>query len=332
MEYLKQCLQLCCKKCIDDDRKDSNASTTKIILPPSRRGSVHPGSAGIPSTYTFLAQPSFRIPNNDEQYNSLSIPLTPRRKQSSPTILMSAVPVQMSFSSSSLLQSVHSMPDPTIYVEDFDENWNQKPLELLARSDSVPSVNRLTPTTPTRSMKRLSLSAGQPGHSRRSSMSSFDISKEEVDSDLYDSCDILPDANSNGRLCFTVNYDKEFEQLTVKVLCAKSLWQHDASSPVHDSYVKVSLLPPYKKKSTKTSTAVQRAAQNPTYDETFVFDKVAVGITETISLKLTVCTFDKSSRKKKLGSIIYHVDTEKAHKNPEAKIWRHLYGTGMVSS
>lgn len=336
MELFKRCLRVCCKRCVDE-RKDSDASTKIILPPPSRRGSTYP-SVTVPQTFTCLAQPDFEIPNST-QYSNLTLPVSARRKHSSPSVLTTAVAIQLTGSTSNLMESTISMPDPAVYIHDVDENWNRtKSDDTLWRCDSTPMVNiHTSPSSPpsgskSTAVKRLSLAAIHATHSRRSSMSSFDISKDEVDSDLYDSSELLPDSESNGRLCFSIHYDPDFDQMNVHVICAKGLRHHDNLSPVHDSYVKVSLMPPCKKKPNKTHTATQRGTEDPLYNETFTFDAISVTKTEYINLKLTVCTFDKSSKRRKLGTIVHKFDADSLQKHSDVKIWRHLTTEGIKVS
>ena len=344
MEYIKKCLnsclETCCKSCCIK-RKDSSSSV-QIILPHSRKS---PSGHGLlsQSTFTYLAQPDFHIPltvttSNEEKRTSLSTPPT-RRKSSAPPVLTRASMVQpMPSYSCSQTKSIHSFIEPQITIE---EDSGDEPTDNINNNSSIlevsthkwKSVDSITsPGSPIRppltSQKRLSVAAC---HSRRSSMSSFDISRDEVDSDMYESGELSHDVNSNGKLCFSVQYDHEFEQLTVTVISAKNLWNSEHNSVVLDSFVKVSIQPHLKKKPVKNTTAICKGSPNPLFDEVFTMDGITSASLPMHAVKLTVYMLDKSSRRKKLGVVHYRLDQHIYPDDHAKRIWRHVYGDGDVS-
>lgn len=340
MEFIKGCLsscfETCCKNCIK--RKDSTSSV-QIILPQSRKS---PSGHGLlsKSTFTYLAQPDFHIPltatTSNEEKRTVSTPPT-RRKSSAPPVLTRATMVQpMSTYTCSQAKSVHSFIEPQITIEEDSgdetiENLNNNSTAFDSGWRSMDSI--ASPSSPMRPMlthqKRLSVAAC---HSRRSSMSSFDISKDEVDSDMYESGELSHDVNSNGKLCFSVQYDHEFEQLTVTVISAKNLWNSEQNVVVLDSFVKISVQPHLKKKPTKNTTAICKGTPNPFYDEVFTMDGITGASLPMHSVKLTMYMLDKSSRRKKLGVIHYRLDQHIYPDDHAKRIWRHVYGDGDVSN
>lgn len=316
-------------------RKDSSSSV-QIILPTSRKSTSSQGLLSK-STFTYLAQPEFHIPltsssSNIEKRDLSALPT--RRKSSAPPVLTRPSMVQpMPFTQA---HSIHTFSEPQITIEedtlDVEDNKNNNsissyPDSMWKSTDSVHS-----PSSPSRPplvhQKRLSVAAC---HSRRSSMSSFDISKDEVDSDMYESGELSHDVNSNGKLCFTVNYDYEFEQLTITVISAKNLWNSEQNLAVSDSFVKVAIQPQLKKKPTKNATATHKGTPNPRYDEVFTMDGISAASLALHSVKLAVFTLDKYSRRRRLGMVQYRLDQHLQLEDQTRRIWRHVYGDGNVS-
>lgn len=338
MEYIKKALNMCCKNCCAK-RKSSEDSGVRIILPSNKTFASRSGSSIRTTTFTYLAQPNFYIPMSDDKF--IPSPPSNRRKQSAPPILTQMVPVQPFAAYSPTNEKMHSSAhEPIIHIEEHsnepvsDNHNNNHPslvdTSIYKSTESVCSSHgTLSPSTrPKYNNKRLSV-AQLASHSRRSSMSSFDISRDEVDSDMYESSELLHDVSSNGKLCYSVSYDSDFEQLTVTIISARNLWNPEQNCIVTDSFVKVSIFPPLKKKVTKTATAVQHGSSSPTYDETIAMDGVAQYMLSQHVIKLTVFAIDKLSKRRKLG-LVNHQFCDFQADNQGKKIWSHIYPDGEV--
>lgn len=330
MECVKKILIRCKDCCVR--RKDSSSST-QIILPTSRKVTSKDGIVNR-STFTYLPQPDFYIPLGDDRHITSS---GNHRKQSAPPVLTRTVAIQPLCAYATTDRMHHSL-EPQIHVEEDVDVHNQNNNSMSSEerpwrsSESVCSVH--SPISPSpRRRQRLSVANIASNHSRRSSMSSFDISRDEVDSDMYESSELSPDLNSNGKICFSVSYDKEVEQLIVAVHCAKTLW-HQELNAIAESHVKVSLHPSPTKKMNKIITATQKETANPIFDEKLRINNVPLTSLETIAVNLTIIAVDKSSKKRKLGTVVYKLDASLSRSDevPEKKIWKHIYGEGMVGS
>ena len=336
MEYVKSALSVCCKNCCFK-RKESDSST-QIIVPTSRKGTTKRGTLASRNTFTYLPQPDFYIPlSEDKPVTTTMSPIT-KRKQSAPPVMTRTIAIQP-ISAYTSREMHKSWGEPQIRIDEDEDcdNVNNNSLTLDAGWKSTESVNSLSPThRPLSSLglHRLSVAQIAASHSRRSSMCSFDISKEDVDSEMYESGDLSQDINSNGKLCFTISYNKQLEQLTVEVISAKNLWNSEQSSVVTESFVKVCTLSGLKRKSAKISTVTRKDTSSPVFDAEIKFDNISSDSLDMLSVKLSVHGGDKQTKKKKLGVVIYQLDNSLLqHKENEEheRIWRHIYSDGTVS-
>lgn len=336
MEYLKRALNICCRDCCVR-RKDSDSSM-QIILPPSKKMSTKDGVVNS-STYSYIVQPDFFIPDMGSEKPSQTYPNQRQRKQSAPPVLTQTVTVQPLGGARKLSGFMHGRlvePKSTIQIhvnDDFSDNLNNNSTSIPGRQSPWRSPEGFSPTRRP-SNRRLSVAHMGPNHSRRSSMSSFDISRDEVDSDMYESQELLHDANSNGRLCFSVAYDNDFEQLTVNVICANSLYNPEQSAVIKNSCVKVSLIPPPKKKPTKSSTSIQKGTSDPMYDETITFDGITIDTLQQCMVKLEMLGIDRSSKKRLCGVVMHELDITYANSSDDKnnkRVWKHIFGEGVVS-
>ncbi|CAG0886268.1 unnamed protein product [Darwinula stevensoni] len=163
----------------------------------------------------------------------------------------------------------------------------------------------------------------------------FDMDPEALDRNLYDfpvsptvdtlsrgSCGI-PNSDSAmslgvglGRLGFSISYKVQDQELSVLVVGASNLPAKEfanlgscpgcvATDAVRkgsaDPYVKITILP---EKSPKYSTKVKRNSLNPVFEEEFPF-ALRKGQINGRVLKITVCDYDKFSRRYTIGYVCF---------------------------
>ncbi|XP_076823668.1 synaptotagmin-15-like isoform X2 [Clavelina lepadiformis] len=131
--------------------------------------------------------------------------------------------------------------------------------------------------------------------SRNTPLGRFDpklyICSEAVDTDLHQSrC---------GRVWFSMVYDGAVESLTVKVLKVKQLPPREHNNSPRDSIVKLFLLPDER---ISQQTKVRMRNNNPTFNETFVFQ---VSSSEIRKRTLRLSVFD-TDKKKSTRSLLGH--------------------------
>lgn len=334
MQYLKKALRACCRDCCTQ-RKDSNGST-QIILPSSRLVSSKDGTLVSKSTYTFLAQPDFYIPFKDEKMATTIMSPTTKRKQSAPPVMTRTIAIQPISAYATHDRMYTSLGEPQICIEEDTNlnNFNNNSFTSSASAwKSTESVSSLSPTHRLVNKKRLSVAQIAANHSRRSSMCSFDISKDDLDSDMYGINDLPIETNSGGKICFSFVYDSKFEQLIVSVISGQSLWNVEQSVAVTDSFVKIAILSGSKRKSVKMSTATQRDTSNPSYNEDFRFQNISIESLNSLAVQFTVYSVDGSSKKRKIGIVLHTLDDTIAdmHDDTRQHIWKQIYADGVVS-
>ncbi|XP_037083760.1 synaptotagmin-1-like [Pollicipes pollicipes] len=106
--------------------------------------------------------------------------------------------------------------------------------------------------------------------------------------------------SSGGSLGFCLRYDVTRQHLTVRVVGARHLPAKIRKGSA-DAYVKVCVLPEKKQKYT---TRVVRNTQDPTFNEEFVFALRRAHLDHK-ALRLTVCDYDKFSRRLVLGHVVF---------------------------
>lgn len=333
MEYLKSALSFCCKDCCRK-RKDS-ASSTQIIFPTTKKVSTKCGTLVTQGTFTYLPQPDFYVPlSEDKMVMTRTSPVT-KRKQSAPPVMTRTIAIQpISDYTDGCMHK--SWGEPTIHIEDSeDSNQNNNSFTLensgWKSSESINTQSSLSPIH--RNVRRLSVVQIAANHSRRSSICSLDISKEDLDSEMYESSELGSGSNSNGELCFTVSYKSELQLLTVCVISARSLWMQEYEQPVLDSFVRVTLLSRSKKKLSQASTTVKKGNSDPSYNEDLQFHNITPEKLDG-AVRLSVYSVDRPSKKKKLGIVAYQLcemSMEATHAMEEKPLWRPLYTNGMVS-
>jgi len=315
MERVKSCYQKCFENCWNK-RKYSSDSTMRIVLPSmSQRNSVATGNTCI-----ILSQPEFHIPGNENMLLNPSSPVN-RRKVSVPCTMTSAELVQ---------PRSMSCPNAPQLGLSFDSAMDEVfRCKVSSPSVSPPgSAHGVSSKTSPASTHRLSVHGAPATHSRRSSMSSFDICKEEVDSCLYGSEEDIGDINSCGRLCFSARY--EDERLHVTIICARQLREGEDHNP-RDSRVEIRLSSPKKKVSKNNMTKIQKMTVNPNFNETFTFDMAELGSMDTVTLELVVFIFENNNKRRKLGKVLYALDEDLKGETGQ-KIWRNIYGKDEVST
>ena len=162
-------------------------------------------------------------------------------------------------------------------------------------------------------------------------------SSESVDVKMYHkrrgSTDVLDGkADHEGKICFSVKYDRVNEYLTVNVLKAAYLRPHGLKETA-DAYIAVEV-----SNGTKTDrrlTKVIRGTRNPEFNESFAFHvrPEDVGVK---TLTLTACDYDRFSRKVPIGNVtlpLEEVDniTNDEDGNDRDEVWYDLEKQVQVS-
>ena len=176
-----------------------------------------------------------------------------------------------------------------------------------------------------------------------------EIDANMIDPELYkDVAEELKDNSSTtlGRLCFSVRYEIETEQLVVDMVRGDRIQQRKNSRATSAiPYVKVCLLPDKKK---KLQTKTRQKTPNPFFNEQFIFPCPLSELKER-SLRFTVYDFDRFSRQCAIGRVVFPLDehydkilTEEGYEeiwreiedcvNYEAEVCCQLYYTNLISS
>ncbi|XP_043246921.1 synaptotagmin-1-like [Amphibalanus amphitrite] len=110
--------------------------------------------------------------------------------------------------------------------------------------------------------------------------------------------------SSAGSLGFCLRYDVSRQHLTVRIIGARHLPAKIRKGSA-DAYVKVTVLPD---KAQKYTTRVVRNTQDPSFNEEFVFALRRAHL-DSMALRLTVCDYDKFSRRLVLGHVLFPLST-----------------------
>ncbi|XP_006814038.1 synaptotagmin-2-like [Saccoglossus kowalevskii] len=132
---------------------------------------------------------------------------------------------------------------------------------------------------------------------------------------------VSPSKYGLGKICFSVFFVKQCEQLTVTLLEAVHLPAQNMRGSA-DPYVKIVLLPDKRR---KQFTKVHRKTLNPRFDETFKFNLPPEGL-KSRTLQMVVYDFDRFSRPAVVGHVAFplkQVDF-KAPDNGKQFIWKNI--------
>ncbi|XP_070545314.1 synaptotagmin-2-like [Ptychodera flava] len=160
---------------------------------------------------------------------------------------------------------------------------------------------------------------------RRESLQPIAFSLSDIKPVDYQPCSdkttFTPSKFGLGKLCFSVFYDEESEQLTFFLIRAVHLPAKNMRGTA-DPYVKITLLPD---KSRKIFTKVHRKTLNPIFNENFVFTFPPTSLKSRV-IRLVVYDFDRFSRPTVIGHVMVSLgDIDfKPPRCGEEHVWRDL--------
>ena len=132
-----------------------------------------------------------------------------------------------------------------------------------------------------------------------------DISEDMIDPELYKgvkkrelSSSLLP-----GKLCFSVQYQRQKEKLIVGVIRGQRI-RGKTSNPTSIPLVKICLLPDKRK---KLQTKTRQKTPHPVFNEEFVFHCPFAELRQR-TLRFSVFEFDRFSRDSPIGTVIFSLD------------------------
>ncbi|XP_023211280.1 synaptotagmin-2-like [Centruroides sculpturatus] len=142
------------------------------------------------------------------------------------------------------------------------------------------------------------------GRIRKVNFTGYQIHPQDLEKNLYegDAEDGVKARENIGCVGFSLHYNYHRKQLCVRLIAATDIKSHFMKGTANP-YVKLRLLP---EKAPKYYTRVHRNTLNPVFNETFVFPVKLYEIEEKI-LKITLCDYDKYSRKVKIGDVKYPI-------------------------
>ncbi|XP_028307180.1 synaptotagmin-10 isoform X1 [Gouania willdenowi] len=182
----------------------------------------------------------------------------------------------------------------------------------LPRQMNVTSVDFSIETVPLRQSSTSSIGRIKPELYKQKSVDSEDEARAN--------------AETCGKLSFSLQYDYEEQALVVRILKALDLPAKDFTG-TSDPYVKIYLLPERKK---KFQTRVHRKNLNPMFDETFSFP---VAYDELCNRKLhfSVYDFDRFTSHDMIGEVVVDNLFELSDLSREAVVWKDIYAATTES-